>query len=62
MALHSDFEELHGTILHPNPFPSVDSMVSELLANEICLKSQVGKCILSISHTFVLVVPYGPAS
>ena len=41
MALHSDFEELHGTILHPNPLPSVDSMVSELLAKEIRLKSQV---------------------
>ncbi|XP_075473383.1 uncharacterized protein LOC142504394 [Primulina tabacum] len=32
MALRNDFEGLRGTILHRNPLPSVDSVVSELLA------------------------------
>ena len=57
MPLHSDFEALYGIILHRNPLPFVESMVSELLAKEICLKFQVRKGIVSISHTFVLMVP-----
>jgi len=36
-ALRSDFEGLRGSILHRSPLPSVDSVVSELLAEEICL-------------------------
>ena len=39
MALRSDFEGLRGSILHRSPLPSVDSVVSELLAEEIRLKS-----------------------
>ncbi|GJY83696.1 hypothetical protein Tco_0497072 [Tanacetum coccineum] len=39
MALRHDFEGLRGSILHRNPLPSVDSIVSELLAEEIHLKS-----------------------
>ncbi|XP_073056860.1 uncharacterized protein [Primulina eburnea] len=41
MALQNDFEGLRGTILHRNPLPSVDSVVSELLAEEIRLKSHI---------------------
>jgi len=36
-ALRSDFEGLRGSILHRSPLPSVDSVVSELLAEEICI-------------------------
>jgi hypothetical protein len=39
MALRDDFEGLRGGILHRNPLPNVDSVVSELLAEEIRLKS-----------------------
>ncbi|GJV26184.1 hypothetical protein Tco_1378879 [Tanacetum coccineum] len=39
MALRHDFEGLRGSILHREPLPSVDSVVSELLAEEIRLKS-----------------------
>lgn len=58
MALCSVFEALCGAILSCNPFPSVESVVSESLAKEIRLKSQVGKSI-STSHTSVLVVSFG---
>ncbi|XP_075489501.1 uncharacterized protein LOC142528343 [Primulina tabacum] len=43
MALRNDFEGLRGTILHRNPILSIDSVVSELLAEEIRLKSHVDK-------------------
>jgi len=36
-ALRSDFKGLRGSILHRSPLPSVDSVVSELLAEEIRL-------------------------
>ncbi|KAG6494830.1 hypothetical protein ZIOFF_042592 [Zingiber officinale] len=39
MTLRDDFEGLRGTILHCSPLPSVDSVVHELLAEEIRLKS-----------------------
>lgn len=39
MALCSDFEVLCGTILRHNSLPFVDSMVSEVLAKKIWLKS-----------------------
>ena len=39
-ALCNDFEALHGTILHCSLVPSLDSIVGELLAKEIDLKSQ----------------------
>ena len=39
MALRSDFEGLRGSIVHHSPLLSVDSVVSELLAQETCLKS-----------------------
>ena len=62
MALRSDFEGLRGSILHCSPLPSVDSVVSELLAEEICLKSYSEKGILSTSNHFVLAVPSKPLS
>ncbi|XP_045822099.1 uncharacterized protein LOC123914983 [Trifolium pratense] len=40
MALRDDFEGLRGAILHRIPLPKVDSVVSELLAEETRLKSQ----------------------
>nr|GEZ20682.1 hypothetical protein CTI12_AA063150 [Tanacetum cinerariifolium] len=39
MALRYNFEGLRGLILHREPLPPVDSVVSELLAEEIRLKS-----------------------
>ncbi|XP_039127005.1 uncharacterized protein LOC120263182 [Dioscorea cayenensis subsp. rotundata] len=57
MALRDDFEDLCGTILHHNPLPSVDSVVNELLAEEIRLKSRVDKGILSSPYSSVFVVP-----
>jgi len=56
-ALRSDFEGLRGSILHRSPLPSVDSVVSELLAEEIRLQSYSEKEILSASNPSVLVVP-----
>jgi hypothetical protein len=38
MALRDDFEGLRGSILHRTPLPKVDSVVNELLAEEIRLK------------------------
>jgi len=53
-ALHSDFEGLRGSILHRSPLPSVDSVVSELLAEEIRLQSYSEKGIFSASNQFFL--------
>jgi hypothetical protein len=39
MALRDDFEGLRGSILHRTPLPKVDSVISELLAEETRLKS-----------------------
>jgi hypothetical protein len=61
-AFHSDFEGLRGSILHRSPLPSVDSVVSELLAEEIHLHSYSEKGILSASNHFVLAVPSKPFS
>lgn len=56
MALCSDFEALRETT------PFIESVVSELLVEDrYTSKSQAEKCI-STSHTFVLVVPFGPPS
>lgn len=35
MDLHDDFEGLYGGILHRNPLPCIDSVVSELLVKEM---------------------------
>ncbi|XP_061986794.1 uncharacterized protein LOC133705519 [Populus nigra] len=61
-ALRSDFEGLRGSILHRSPLPSVDSVVSELLAEEIRLQSYSEKGILSASNPSVLAVPSKPFS
>ena len=61
-TLRSDFEGLRGSILHLSPLPSVDSVVSELLAEEICLQCYSEKGILSASNPSVLVVPSKPFS
>ncbi|KAI3769398.1 hypothetical protein L6452_00500 [Arctium lappa] len=60
MALRSDFEGLRSNILHRTPLPSVDSVVSELLADETRLKTQAGKGILPTPSPSVLVVPHKP--
>jgi hypothetical protein len=61
-ALRSDFEGLRGSILHRSPLPSVDSIVSELLAKEIRLQSYSEKGILSALNPCILVVPSKPFS
>ena len=48
--------------MHCSALPSVDSVVSELLAEEIRLKSSYEKGILSTSNPYVLVVPSKPFS
>ena len=45
-TLRSDFEGLRGSILNRSPLPSVYSIVSELLAEEIRLQSYSEKGIL----------------
>ena len=55
-ALRSDFEGLRGSILHRSPLSSIDSVVSELLAEEIRLQSYSEKGILSALNPFVLAV------
>ena len=47
MALCSDFEGLKGSVLHRSTLPFVDSIVSELLAEETRLKSHSEKGIIS---------------
>jgi hypothetical protein len=61
-TFRSDFEGLKGSILHHSPLPSVDSVVSELLAEEIRLQSYSEKKILSASNSSVLAVPSKPFS
>ena len=56
-VLRSDFEGLGCSILHRSPLPSVNSVVSELLAEEIRFKSYSEKGILSTSNPSVLAVP-----
>ena len=57
MALRDDFEGLRGTILHRNPLPSVDSVVCELLAEEIRLKSHTEKKYSYIDHSLCFCSP-----
>jgi len=56
-VLRSDFEGLRGSILHRSPLSSVDSVVSELLAEEIRFQSYSVKGILSALNPSVLAVP-----
>jgi hypothetical protein len=55
-ALRSDFKGLRDSILHRSPLPSIDSVVSELLAKEIHLQSYSEKGILSAFSSFILAV------
>ncbi|XP_048234358.1 uncharacterized protein LOC125370938 [Ricinus communis] len=57
MALRDEFEGLRGSILHRHPLPSVDSVVSEFLAEEIRLKSSVIKEVSSASTPSVFAMP-----
>jgi hypothetical protein len=59
-ALYSDFEGLRVSILRRSPLPSVDSVISELLAEEIQLQSYSEKGILSVLNSSVLAVPSKP--
>ena len=60
MALRGDYEGLRGSILHRSPLPSVDSVVSEFLAEEVRLKSHSERKSLSINSNSVLAVPSKP--
>ncbi|XP_073132810.1 uncharacterized protein [Henckelia pumila] len=60
MALRDDFEGLRGTILHRSPLPSVDSVVHELLAEEIRFKSQADKGTPVPSTPSVFAAPHRP--
>jgi hypothetical protein len=60
MALHNEFKRLKGLILHHSPFLSIDSVVSELLAEEIRLQSYSEKGIISTSNPYVLAVSFKP--
>ncbi|KAL5720535.1 hypothetical protein ACHQM5_013200 [Ranunculus cassubicifolius] len=62
MALRDDFEGLRGSILHRIPLPSVDSVVSELLAEEVRFKSQSMKVHHSVPSSSVLAVPFRSSS
>jgi hypothetical protein len=55
--LCGDFKGLRGSILHRSPLSSVDSIVSELLAEEISLQSYYENEILSAYNPYVLTVP-----
>ena len=57
MVLRSEFEGLRGSVLHRSPLLSIDSIVSELLAGEIHLKSHAEKGILSTLNPSVLAIP-----
>ncbi|KAH6834928.1 hypothetical protein C2S53_007300 [Perilla frutescens var. hirtella] len=56
MALRDDFEALRGNILHRSPKPIVDAVVSELIAEELRLKSGTMKRILPSPNQSVLAV------
>jgi hypothetical protein len=56
-ALRNDFEGLRGSIMHCSPLSFVDSVVSELLVEEIHLQSYFEKEIISTSNLFVLAIP-----
>jgi hypothetical protein len=60
MAFYNNFEGLGGSILHRSPLTSLDSIVSELLTEEIRLQSYFEKEILSTSNPSVLVVSFKP--
>lgn len=57
MALTDDFEGICGTILHRSPLPSLDSVVNELLAEELRLKVAPGKGLLPLPCYAVLAAP-----
>ena len=57
MTLGNDFEGLRGSVLHGSPLPFIESVVSELLVEEIHLKSHSEKGILFALNPYVLVVP-----
>ena len=61
-ALSSDFEGLRVSILHCSPLSSVDLVVSELLVEEIRLKSFSEKGIISTSNPSMLAVTSKPPS
>ena len=57
-ALRNDFEGLRGSILHRSPLSFVDSVVSELLTEEIRLQSYSEKGILSALNPSILAIPF----
>lgn len=57
MALRSNFEGLHRTILNRTLLPTVNYVVRELILDEIYLKSQVYKGPKTSTTHVVFVVP-----
>lgn len=50
MALHDNFEGLRSLILYRSPLPSIDSVVSELMAKKVRLQSYSKKKIIYTSN------------
>ena len=57
MALCSDFEGFRGSVLHRSPLLSIDSIVSELFAEETRFKSYFEKGIIYTPNPSVLAIP-----
>eukprot|EP00257_Ricinus_communis_P026563 XP_025013977.1 uncharacterized protein LOC112535577 [Ricinus communis] len=57
MALCDEFEGLRGSILHRHPLPFVDSVVGELLAEEIRLKFSAIKEVSPVFTPSVFAMP-----
>ena len=62
MALHDNFEGLRSLILYRSPLPSIDSVVSELMAKKVRLQSYSKKKIIYTSNYYVLAVLSKPLS
>jgi hypothetical protein len=59
-ALRSDFEGLRGSILYRSSLSFIDSVVNELLAEEICFQSYYEKGIIFTSNPSILALPSKP--
>lgn len=57
MTLHSDFEGLHGIILHHNPRPTIESVVHEFIVEETPIKSPDDKGSKTVTTPAVFAIP-----